>query len=87
MGALRGSLAEVGAGTLRLGLGVVGAGMNPGARVLERRDLRFEPGPQLGLVPGGLLAGRAFPSCCRPMTALNSVRRISSMPVPSSLRG
>src|SRR6202035_903042 len=29
----------------------------------------------------------AFPSCCRPSTALNSVSRISSRPVPSCLSG
>ena len=56
-GGLPGRLAAAGAGTLRLSLGLIGAGLRPGPGVLERRDLRFEPGPQLGLVPGGVLAG------------------------------
>ena len=56
-GGLPGRLAAAGAGTLRLSLGLIGAGLKPGPGVLERRDLRFEPGPQLGLVPGGVLAG------------------------------
>jgi len=32
-------------------------------------------------------AAAAFPSCCRPMTALYSVSKISSRPVPSCLSG
>ena len=45
---------------LRLGqprLGLLGAGLKPGPGLLARRDLRFQPGPQPGLVPLGVLAG------------------------------
>ena len=45
---------------LRLGqprLGLLGAGLKPGPGLLGRRDLRFQPGPQPGLVPRGVPAG------------------------------
>ena len=38
-------------------LGLLGAGLKPGPGLLGRRDLRFQPGPLLGLVPRGVLAG------------------------------
>ena len=41
----------------RISLGLLGAGLKPGPGLLGRRDLRLEPGPQLGLVPLGVLAG------------------------------
>ena len=41
----------------RIGLGLLGAGLKPGPGVFRRRDLRFEPGAQLGLVPLGVPAG------------------------------
>ena len=56
-GGLPGRLVTVSAGTLQLSLGVLGAGLEGGAGVFGRRDLRFEPGPQPGLVPRGVLAG------------------------------
>ena len=38
-------------------LGLLGTGLKPGPDLLGRRDLRLEPGPQLGLVPLGVPAG------------------------------
>jgi len=55
-GGLPGRLVAVGAGTLQLSLGVLGAGLKPGAGLLCRRDLGFQRRPQLGLVPRGVLA-------------------------------
>ena len=50
-GGLPGRLVVVGAGTLQLSLGVLGAGLKPGAGLLCRRDPGFQRRPQLGLVP------------------------------------
>ena len=55
-------------------LGLLGAGLKPGPGLLGRRDLRLEPGAQLGLVPLGvpaglchlLLSGPAYPVQFRP---------------------
>ena len=41
----------------RIRLGPLGAHLKPGPGLLGRRDLRFEPGPQPGLVPLGIPAG------------------------------
>ena len=38
-------------------LGLLGTGLKPGPGLLGRRDLRFEPGPQPGLIPLGVPAG------------------------------
>ena len=40
-----------------ISLGLLGPGLKPGPGLLGRRDLRFQPGPQPGLVPLGVLAG------------------------------
>ena len=41
----------------RISLGLLGPGPKPGPGLFSRRDLRLEPGAQLGLVPLGVLAG------------------------------
>ena len=41
----------------RISLGLLGPGLKPGPGLFGRRDLRFQPGPHLGLVPLGVLAG------------------------------
>jgi hypothetical protein len=44
-----------------ISLGLPGAGLKPGPGLFRRRDLRFQPGPQPGLVPLGVLAGLRHP--------------------------
>ena len=76
---------------LRLGqprLGLLGAGLKPGPGLLGRGDLRFQPGPQPGLVPLGvpaglrhlLLRGPAYPVQLRPgrLSRLPRPRRVLS---------
>ena len=41
-----------------LGFSLLGTGHKPGPGLLRRRDLSFEPGPQLGLLPRGVLPHR-----------------------------
>ena len=41
----------------QLRISLLGTGLKPGPGRLCRRNLRFEPGPQLSLVPRGVLAG------------------------------
>ena len=55
----------------------------------DLRQLAVPPHPGLDdlIFCRAATAAAAFPSCCRPMTALNSVSRISRMPVPSCLSG
>ena len=79
----------VGAGMLQLSLVLLGAGLEPGAGVLCRRDLGFEPRFLLALVPRGVLAGPPYlPVRGLAGTVQLRAGRLGSLPRPGRvLRG
>ena len=68
-------------------LGLLGAGPKPGPGLLARLDLRFQPGPQLGLLPRGVLMGlRHLPRACATCSAAadSAASRARAAPCPAS---
>ena len=67
-------------------LGLLGAGLKPRPGLLGRRDLRFQPGPQPGRLPRGVLARLRHLLLAAPRTRSSSARTDSAASRASASR-